>query len=154
GSQFYQVQRQVSLEAGQTAAVGKYRLTFNGLSTAQDPEKSTTYAEMSLADGSEIRPGKSVWQRDDQNPTSDIVIRSTPLEDLYVVLSDWTPDKSAATFLVFVNPMVSWLWVGGVLTVIGTVITAWPHAESRRTMVPVVARPSTSKLADVAGVAV
>ncbi len=132
GSHFYQLQRQVSLERGQSAAIGNYRLTFNGLASVRDAEKSTTYAALRLDDGTVIHPGKSVWARDEKNPTSQIVIRSTPFEDLYVVLGDWTPDQSAATFLLFVNPMVAWLWVGGVIVVIGTVVTAWPHPQMRR----------------------
>jgi cytochrome c-type biogenesis protein CcmF len=132
GSQFYQLQRQVTLERGQSATIGNYRLTFNGLAAVRDPEKSTTYAGLTLADGETIHPGKSVWARDDKNPTSEIVIRSTPFEDLYVVLGEWTADQSAATFLLFVNPMVTWLWFGGVIVVLGTVVTAWPHAQPRR----------------------
>src|SRR5581483_7334994 len=136
GSQFYQLQRQVSLEKGQSATIGSYQLTFGGLATTKDPEKTTTSALLTLGDGTVVRPGKSTWTRDDKNPTSEIVIRSTPLEDLYVVLGDWTPDQSAATFLLFVNPMVTWLWVGGLIIVVGTVITAWPHPERRRAVVP------------------
>ncbi len=132
GSQFYQVQRQVTLERGQTATIGRYTLTFDGLSQAADAEKKTTFATLTLADGSAVHPGKSVWNRDSSNPTSDIVIRSTPLEDLYVVLGDWTPDQSAATFLLFVNPVVFWLWIGGALVIAGTVVTAWPHPQPRR----------------------
>jgi cytochrome c-type biogenesis protein CcmF len=145
GSQFYQLQRQVSLERGQTAQIGSYRLTFDGLSTAKDAEKTTTSATLSMADGSIIRPGKSVWARDDKNPTSDIVIRSTPFEDLYVVLSDWTPDSSAATLLLFVNPMVTWLWLGGIIVVIGTVVTAWPHPRTRHAPAVVRAAPRPAR---------
>ncbi|HEX6512259.1 MAG TPA: heme lyase CcmF/NrfE family subunit [Chloroflexota bacterium] len=142
GSQFYQLQRQVSLERGQTASIGNYQLTFDGLSTTKDAEKTTTLATLSLPDGSLIHPGKSTWARDDKNPTSEIVIRSTPFEDLYVVLSDWTPDSSAATLLLFVNPMVTWLWFGGTIVVIGTVVTAWPHPQTGRAaaVAPVVRR--------------
>jgi cytochrome c-type biogenesis protein CcmF len=140
GSQFYQLQRQVSLEKGQMATIGNYRLTFDGLSTTKDAEKTTTSATLTLADGSAIRPGKSVWLRDDKNPTSDIVIRSTPFEDLYVVLGDWTPDQAAATLLLFVNPMVTWLWFGGIIVVIGTIVTAWPHPQTRRTPAPSLTR--------------
>jgi cytochrome c-type biogenesis protein CcmF len=140
GSQFYQLQRQVSLERGQTAAIGNYRLTFDGLATAKDAEKTTTFASLTLADGSVIHPGKSVWARDNKNPTSEIVIRSTPFEDLYVVLSDWTPDNSVATLLLFVNPMVTWLWFGAIIVVIGTVVTAWPHSQTSRA--PAVPKPA------------
>ncbi|MGH2363752.1 MAG: heme lyase CcmF/NrfE family subunit [Chloroflexota bacterium] len=138
GSQFYQVQRQVSLTVGQTAQVGKYRLTFDGLSTVNTPEKQTTYAKLALPDGSTVLPGKSVWTRDTKNPTSDIVIRTTPLQDLYVVLGGWTPDNRTATFLIFINPMVLWLWIGAFVVIAGTFVTAWPHPQPRR--VPTVGR--------------
>ncbi|MDE3074777.1 MAG: hypothetical protein KGJ86_05060, partial [Chloroflexota bacterium] len=61
---------------------------------------------------------------------------STPFEDLYVVLGDWTPDQGTATFLLFVNPMVAWLWFGAVIVVLGTVVTVWPHPQASRAPTP------------------
>jgi cytochrome c-type biogenesis protein CcmF len=114
--------------------VGRYALTFQGLATTSDAEKQTTSAQLTLPDDELLLPGKSVWQRDNQNPTSEITIRSTALEDLYVVLADFSTTNQSATLLFFVNPMVTWLWIGGVIVVIGTIITAWPHqtASTRR----------------------
>ncbi len=144
GSQFYQIQRQVTLSKGQTVEIGKYRLTFQGLSTTSDSEKQSTFATLAMPDGSVVLPGKSVWKRDTTAPTSDIVIRSTPLEDLYVVLGDWTPDNNTATFLIFVNPMVMWLWIGAIIVVLGTVVTSWPHPQPKRS-IPAAGSPARDK---------
>jgi cytochrome c-type biogenesis protein CcmF len=54
-----------------------------------------------------------------------------PVEDLFVILGGWT-ENGEANFKVFVNPLVGWIWIGGVVMVVGSVIAFWPErAESR-----------------------
>ena len=151
-SQVYQITRQVTLGKGQAATIGGYRLTFEGLSTSRDVEKQTVSAGLSLPDGTVLLPGKNSWNRDDKNPSSNIVIRSTPLEDLYIVLTDWAPDQSSATFLLFVNPMVMWLWAGGILLVIGTVVTIWPDLQPARVKAAGLPRADAGRRPSLVGV--
>jgi cytochrome c-type biogenesis protein CcmF len=75
-----------------------------------------------------LRPGKHTFVNWEQQPTSSIAILTTwPwLEDLYVVLVAANDDGSAS-LQVFVNPLVSLLWLGGLLFLAGTVIAAWPE---------------------------
>src|SRR5690606_35733683 len=63
-------------------------------------------------------------------PTSEIDIRSTPLEDLYVALVTFNPSGDVAAFKVFVGPFTWWFWFGGVVLVLGTLICLWPTRES------------------------
>jgi cytochrome c-type biogenesis protein CcmF len=59
-------------------------------------------------------------------------------DDLYVLLIDWEPaSASGATFKVFVNPLVNWLWLGSLLFLAGIIIAAWPEKEMERVAVPV-----------------
>jgi len=58
-------------------------------------------------------------------------IRSTPVEDLYVIFSEVQPDGATAAFRLLVNPLVWWMWLAGPFVVLGTVIALWP--ASRRT---------------------
>ena len=58
-------------------------------------------------------------------------ILPSPREDLYITLASWTEDTSAVTINVKINPMVSWIWVGGSVLVIGTVIAMWPDKRER-----------------------
>jgi cytochrome c-type biogenesis protein CcmF len=65
--------------------------------------------------------------------------RSTLRDDLYVLLVNWEPaTASGATFKIFVNPLVNWLWLGSILFLAGVFIAAWPEKEA--TLVPVKAR--------------
>jgi len=56
--------------------------------------------------------------------------RSTMKDDLYVLLVDWQPISSeGATFKIYVNPLVNWLWLGSLLFMAGIVIAAWPDKD-------------------------
>jgi len=57
-------------------------------------------------------------------------LRSTLRDDLYVVLVDWQPISAiGATFRVFNNPLVNWLWIGTVIFLLGMLVSAWPDKE-------------------------
>jgi cytochrome c-type biogenesis protein CcmF len=58
--------------------------------------------------------------------------RSTLREDLYIVLGSYDPKSELITILAYVNPLVVWIWIGGLILAIGTAITAWPNALERR----------------------
>ena len=62
-------------------------------------------------------------------------IRSTPVEDLYVVPSENLPDGSVG-FRILVNPLMWWMWVAGPVMVLGTVVALWPQPSPSRVMVP------------------
>ena len=65
-----------------------------------------------------------------QQPMTIPGVRSTAEDDLYVLLVDWQPISSAgATFKIYHNPLVNWLWLGGLVFIFGTLIAAWPEAK-------------------------
>jgi cytochrome c-type biogenesis protein CcmF len=76
----------------------------------------------------QVRAEKQFWDNFPQQPSTKVGLRSTPFEDLYVVLAGWDGDGATAkvSLAVFVNPLVSWIWAGGVLLLLGTVVTLWP----------------------------
>lgn len=53
-------------------------------------------------------------------------IRSTPVEDFYVIPSEVLDDGSTG-FRVFVNPLVWWMWIAGPIFILGTVVALWPQ---------------------------
>jgi cytochrome c-type biogenesis protein CcmF len=55
-------------------------------------------------------------------------VYSTLQEDLYVILTAIERDGSA-TFKVYLNPLVNWIWVGSAIFVLGTLLVMWPHSR-------------------------
>jgi cytochrome c-type biogenesis protein CcmF len=64
-------------------------------------------------------------------PSTEVGIRSSFQQDLYLVLAGVRADDSAEIRVTF-NPLVRWVWIGGALMAIGGLIVMWPHAQRRR----------------------
>jgi cytochrome c-type biogenesis protein CcmF len=55
-------------------------------------------------------------------------VRSTLDDDLYILLVSWeTITAETATFKIYHNPLVNWLWLGAVIFIAGTLVAAWPE---------------------------
>ena len=54
-------------------------------------------------------------------------IRSTIVEDLYVIPRDFLPD-GRVSLAVSINPLAWWLWAAGPIFIIGTMVALWPQA--------------------------
>ena len=77
-------------------------------------------------------------------PSTEVGIRSSFKQDVYVVLAGIRGDGSAEVRVTF-NPLVRWVWTGGLLMAIGGMIVMWPAAERRRAQSGYIAvmRPAT-----------
>ncbi len=137
-SSFFQQEYGVRLARGESATVGRYTLTHQGLFQETTANAQILYAQLAVSvDGrpmAPIRPEKRVFVNWEQQPISGIVIETTLpwLEDLYVVLVTANEDGSASLHA-FVNPLVALLWIGGGLFLLGSLIAAWPE-RTRRTL--------------------
>jgi cytochrome c-type biogenesis protein CcmF len=63
-------------------------------------------------------------------PATEVAIQTGPTRDLYVVLTSLVNGR--ATLSVFVNPLVMWLWVAGIIVALGALVAAWPAPRSAR----------------------
>jgi len=117
----------------------EYTLSYQGLSTHQDPNMWRVIALFTVArDGVDI--GTMTTERQmiiaPPQPITEVGIRSTFSEDLYLILSALdqevgignAPQFQRATFRAMVNPLVPWIWYGGLIIAFGTLIALWPGA--------------------------
>jgi cytochrome c-type biogenesis protein CcmH/NrfF len=76
----------------------------------------------------ELYPAKWFWhKRENDPPTTEVAIRRTIAEDLYIVLNSAEAATQAASFEIVVNPLVNWLWMGFGIVAIGTIIALLPE---------------------------
>lgn len=143
-SSMYQLERTARLRPGEAIDVGAYRLTYNGLRERQEPGIRIVEAQLAVeSDGrllGALTPDKRFHRGFERQPSTQVAIRTTAAEDLYIVLAGWEADGSAS-FLVFVNPLVVWLWLGGIVALAGTFMAMWPAMRPR---VVTVERPAPS----------
>ena len=134
GIEVFQTETQATLAAGERLQLDQYAIQYESL------------VEFPTADGREVaratvsvyKDGQFVTQlyprRDfyleSQQPMTIPGVRSTLADDFYVLLVDWQPiSTQGATFKVYHNPLVNWLWIGGLVFILGTLIAAWPDRE-------------------------
>ena len=115
GSHFGQQEREVVLSPGQQVTIGNYTLTYLRTSSVTLSDSDQYTAELRLGPET-LRPQHLVYGGG-QGGTR-VAVRSTPLEDLYVVLSSVNSDGTAG-FLLFVNPLVTWIWAGAAILIYG-----------------------------------
>jgi cytochrome c-type biogenesis protein CcmF len=134
-SSAFRLEAQQTLKAGEEMDAGRFRLRFERITTADDPHMSRAAAVVSVwRDGRQIgtlEPEKRFYKKP-QQPTTEVAMRSTLTEDLYLVLGSYDPPSGLATIQAYVNPLVAWLWIGGLIMGLGTVVTMWPSAAERR----------------------
>ena len=137
----YQTERQIRLGAGESVQIGDFEMVFNSVTRfAGADDLLITEADVDLYKNGEflrtLNPQIEFYQRSGQ-PMTIPSARSTITEDFYVILVNWEPTTAdSATFRIFLNPLINWIWTGGLVFLMGTLIAAWPEREK----VPVRAR--------------
>lgn len=137
GSSVFSTQRVVTLGPGEAAAVGEYRVRFDGLSQSTRAGALVVAASLRVFEGTrDLGPfaaRRSLYLAGDS--TTDVALRSTPRDDLYVILAGWTQD-GRATLRLLVNPLVAWMWAGGLAVTLGAVIAMIPERRAVREGAP------------------
>ncbi|HID87884.1 MAG TPA: heme lyase CcmF/NrfE family subunit [Anaerolineae bacterium] len=139
GSSLYQSEYQVALARGERVAVQDYALEYERFVGEATPAKHRFAILLGVyRDGRRIAtlvPEKNFHWNVEQWVT-EVAIRTSLKEDLYVILAGLSEDGSA-TFQILINPLVVWLWIGGGLLLVGTMVAIWPsEAQSSNFQLP------------------
>jgi len=158
GSGFFKQETQGTLTAGESLALGPYVMRYEGLQQWDAPDdRQVTRATVSLIrDGkivAELHPRKDYYYAAQQpmsiaglypslNSTlydSTAFVRAVAEADFYVLIVGWEPvGLDGATFKIYYNPLMNWLWCGTLIFILGTLVAAWPDwsEEKRAVLAP------------------
>jgi cytochrome c-type biogenesis protein CcmF len=136
-SSAFKIEAQHTVRAGESFDVGAYTLTYKGMRSTDSPHMAAMLAEVDVTRGGQpiatMFPEKRFYKRQ-QQPTTEVALRSTLRDDLYLVLGNYDDATGNVTLLVFVNPLVTWLWLGGIVMLLGTMIVMSPTAAEQRAL--------------------
>jgi cytochrome c-type biogenesis protein CcmF len=128
-SSAYSTRREVRLTEGQSAEVGGYRVTYLGGERDVSGQKTTVHARVRIArrgdDLGVYAPAISTFPNSTQGIGSPSV-RTGLREDVYLTLVSSPNERGRVTIGVAVNPLVLWLWIGGGVMALGTVVALAP----------------------------
>jgi cytochrome c-type biogenesis protein CcmF len=155
GSINYQIETQRSLAPGGQMQIGPYTITYERALTC-DPssgQMSADCAEWYTERGRDIAivAGYMTIEKAGQAPvrvapyreiflngTGELTppgVLSTIGEDLYLLFLG--EQSGFGTIKAYINPLIQFLWIGGIILVVGTLVAMWPAATARRQTVAV-----------------
>jgi cytochrome c-type biogenesis protein CcmF len=122
------------MQEGDLLRAKGYLLRCENLAAGENPNYAWQRATFSVVkDGralGTIDPERRLFKAS-QEVTSRVAIRSTLAEDLYVVLAGDDQESGKAIIQVFINPLVAWVWIGGVVMLLGTLLALVPSRVER-----------------------
>jgi cytochrome c-type biogenesis protein CcmF len=124
----------VQIPVGGTVAVGPWDLTYEGLGAQPYAGAVENYARLVLSVPgagvvATLTPGvfSGTDQATSQSPTFQPGIRSGLGGDVYTVLEGYPAGGQSAVFNIYLVPLVGWIWLGGLLLVMGSLWSLWPR---------------------------
>ncbi len=133
GSSAYKVENQATLYRGESMRVGAYELRYDDFRGYRDRNRDVYAATLTVfKDGTPvgtISPERRYYVNAEQ-PTTEVSLRATLVEDLYVTMPRIGPEREI-TLKASVNPLLSWIWIGGILMVIGGIMSVLPNRKKK-----------------------
>ena len=137
GIEIFQTETQGTIPLGGEITLGRYTMVYDSLSEFDTLDnRGVSRAVVSVYKDGEYK-GELYPRRDffyeSRQPMTIPGLRSTMEDDFYVLLVDWQPISTQnATFKIYHNPLVNWLWIGSFVFILGTLVAAWPEKEAKK----------------------
>jgi cytochrome c-type biogenesis protein CcmF len=136
GHYSFKEEQQQTLKKGETMTVGSYSLTYEEFSSYDTAEKRVGQALFTVRDEGQLigslQPVREYYFTKEQNWTR-VDRDSNLVRDVYASLLEYEGDSGESILVkVDVNPLTAWLWIGGVVAVLGGLIAMWPDRREER----------------------
>ena len=141
---------QVLLRPGQQAQVGDFVVRLDAVRVTDDGQKQMITAHTTVfRDGEELAkmyPAKWFFRKHEGEPTTEVAIRRTFAEDIYLVLPAFDLEDQSASMEIVINPLVNWVWMGFGILALGTGIALLPETAFAFALARVPANAATTAL--------
>ncbi|MBI3545061.1 MAG: heme lyase CcmF/NrfE family subunit [Gammaproteobacteria bacterium] len=130
GSGLFRSEETVPLLPGDTMEVAGERLRFEGVTTFHRDNYDAIQGRLTLLNsGREVKPERRRYPRQEM-PMTETSIDSTALRDVYVVMNE-SDNTDKWAFHVYVNPLVRFIWSGGVIIISGIFLSLSGRRRAR-----------------------
>jgi cytochrome c-type biogenesis protein CcmF len=140
----YSTRREVRLARGESAVVAGYRVTYLGATTSRTGQNTRVSARVRIEHGDDVLGVYAPSIKSFPGTSGGIgtpSVRTGLLRDVYLTLISSPNERGRVTIGVGINPMILWLWVGGLTIGLGTIIALVPSLRRSRRDPTVVPEP-------------
>jgi cytochrome c-type biogenesis protein CcmF len=132
GQAFNQSHEQ-TLNYKQSFMIGPYRVVCMDYSQDSNANYDTEFALLNVYRGNhkvtQLSPELRVYAAS-QQPSTIVANHSTLAWDLYVIYAGKDPATGQPVIKAFLNPLVAWIWIGLMVTILGTGIALVPNMSA------------------------
>jgi cytochrome c-type biogenesis protein CcmF len=126
--------QQLLLKPGEEQTVGDYTIHLDALRVTDDGQKQMVTGHITVKNVKgevidQMRPAKWYYRKHEEEPTTEVAIRRSFAEDLYIVMPAFEIEEQTASVEVHINPLVNWVWFGFGILAVGTGIALLPEAS-------------------------
>lgn len=136
-SMAHKTEVEFTLGKGETVTQGRFNLTLNSLEGFESKNYEALRARVSVTSvknndplGS-LEPEMRLYNKNGET-TSEVAIRSSLREDLYLVLAGVDNTGERASLKLFINPLQVWLWFGILIMMLGSGVVLIPQGRGSK----------------------
>jgi cytochrome c-type biogenesis protein CcmF len=133
----FQLNSQVTMTRGASAAFAGYSVRFEGVQRIDQRFRQVVVATLTLSSTATtvavLHPSLNFYPNATDAIGTPSLRVGTPgnlFRDLYATVVQVSEDGGAGTFHLYLNPGVMWLWAGGGVLVVGGLFALWPSRRS------------------------
>ncbi|HEU4400728.1 MAG TPA: heme lyase CcmF/NrfE family subunit [Candidatus Polarisedimenticolia bacterium] len=135
GSMAFKQEATATLQRGESFSLGRFTMRFEEVENRDTPNYEFLGARLAILDGGRqvgtLEPGQNFYKAG-QDPSTEVDIRSTLREDLYLILTGFDPQAGVYTFKAYLNPLINWIWIGGAVLILGSWFAMLPDLRDRK----------------------
>ena len=132
----YDTERELTMDVDDSATVAGHEISYLGPRTVEQPNKTSVRARVAVDD--EVYEPAINRFGEGESAVGTPAVATSSTRDVYLALLQVPDDDNADRIVlrVVVQPLVMWLWIGGAVMLVGTVLAAFP-GRRRRPVAPV-----------------
>jgi cytochrome c-type biogenesis protein CcmF len=124
---------QKEMQPGSSMVLGKYKLVLQSFDSKPEANYTGLRLNVEVFVNNKplmmLYPERRIFETNGETGTM-VAIYSTLREDLYVVYAGQSPDTKLPVIHAYLNPLVKWIWFGGVIVVFGTLVALMPNRRA------------------------
>ena len=135
-SMAHKIEKEFTIAKGDSFSVGRFNFKLDDVSGEKNENYQSLITTMSVFNKDtgafieKMYPEKRYYIAK-QETTTEVALRMGPREDIYIALAGWDDTQNKATYKIFINPLQVWLWIGGLIMIIGTGVVLVPDSKNK-----------------------
>jgi cytochrome c-type biogenesis protein CcmF len=130
---------QMEMAPGQKLAIGPYTILCQNFDRVANNNFESERATLEIFRNGRsemmLYPERRFFLASEVTETM-VAVQSKPLHDLYVVYAGRSPESGKPVIHAYLNPLVKWIWFGGIVVVLGTGLALLPSRRAALALRP------------------